>query len=214
MSTADSTNRRHFISSLAGMAGLAAAATVAPWERAGAIQNDSPVKTAWDDSWTQRLGQHRVVFDHSEIDQAPGAWVIPDVMDAYNEVLGTKDADLGMVLILRHLAVPLFFNDALWTKYELGAFIKEKFPDTKKVHALNPMREHVQTLQKRGVTVLGCNRAVQGMSGMLATKAKVDKETMRKEVMENMFPGIILLPNGLYALARAQEVGCALMRQG
>jgi hypothetical protein len=214
MTMPDSTNRRNFIASMAGITGLAAAASVVPWERAGASVDTTKPASAWDDSWTQRLAQHRVVFDHSEIDQAPGAWVIPDVMDAYNEVLGTKDSDLGMVLILRHLAVPLFFNDTLWTKYELGAFIKEKFPDTKKVHATNPMRDHVLALQKRGVTVLGCNRAVQGMSGMLASRAKVDKEVMRKEVMESMFPGVILLPNGLYALARAQEVGCAHMRQG
>jgi hypothetical protein len=35
---------------------------------------------------------------------------------------------------------------------------------------------------------------------------------VRDEVLGGLLPGVTLLPNGLYALARAQDVGCGFMR--
>jgi intracellular sulfur oxidation DsrE/DsrF family protein len=209
--------RRDFLASVAGgVTALAATACALPMQQAGdgAFERSAPAATAqrWDDSWTGRLGRHRVVFDVSELEQAPGPWVVGDVIDAYHEALGTTDRDMGVVLILRHQAVPGFFSDALWAKYELAKNMKEKDPKTKEAWRVNPMRELVTGLQARGVTVLGCNRAVRGFTMRTAKQAGVSEEAMRREVMDNLLPGVILLPNGLYALARAQEVGCSFMR--
>jgi intracellular sulfur oxidation DsrE/DsrF family protein len=203
-----------------GVAGLAVTAC-APMQQAGASVAAMPGATPgatpggarrWDDSWTTRLGRHRVVFDVSELEQAPGPWVVEDVMDAYHEVLGTTDRDMGVVLILRHHAVPLFFGDATWATYELSKDMKEKDPKTNEAYRTNPARELVTKLQGRGVTVLGCNRAVQGFSARTARQTKANVDEVRKGVMDAMLPGITLLPNGLFALARAQEVGCSFMR--
>lgn len=212
MSTADSPDRRHFITSMAGIASLAAVATAVPWERAGASVDRAPAG-AWDDSWTQRLGKHRVVFEQSELEQAPApVWFVSSVMDGFNESLGTTDADLGMVLVLRHRSVPYFFSDAMWAKYDIAKNMKEVDPATKAPYRVNPLREEVQALQKRGVIVLGCGRAVKAFVSRKAEETKADRGVVDAEVRANMFPGVILQPNGLYAVARAQDVGCGVMR--
>jgi hypothetical protein len=36
--------------------------------------------------------------------------------------------------------------------------------------------------------------------------------TVHQELLGNLLPEVTLLPNGLYALARAQDVGCGVMR--
>lgn len=166
----------------------------------------------WDDSWTARLGSHRTVFDVPDLEAEPGADAVPDVMDAYHEVLGTADSDLGFVLVLRHHAVPLFFGDAIWAKYRVSEDMKEKDPNTNAPYKRNPQRELVAKLQQRGVIVLGCNRAVSGFIERTAEQAKARSEDVRREVMASIMPGVILQPNGLYALARAQDVGCGFMR--
>ena len=166
----------------------------------------------WDDSWTTRLGAHRTVFDVSDLEAEPGPDAVPDVMDAYHDVLGTSDADLGFVLVLRHHAVPLFFGDAIWAKYPVSEDMKEKDPNTNAPYKRNPQRDLVAKLQQRGVVVLGCNRAVAGFIVRTADHAKAKTEDVRREVMGSLMPGVILQPNGLYALARAQDVGCGFMR--
>jgi hypothetical protein len=90
--------------------------------------------------------------------------------------------------------------------------MKEKDPVTKAGYKRNPRRELVTRLQERGVIVLGCNKAVNGFIGMIAEQTNVTDADVRPVVMEGLMPGVILQPNGLYALARAQNVGCGFMR--
>lgn len=166
----------------------------------------------WDDSWTRRLGKHRTLFDVAEMEAIPGVGQIPPVMDAYHEVLGVGDDALGFVLVIRHFAVPLFFGDALWQKYEVGTTLKRHDPKTSAPYVYNPMRPLIEMVQKRGVVVLGCSTAVLGFAASYAQKTKADADSVRREVLAGVMPGVILQPNGLYALARAQDVGCGFMR--
>jgi hypothetical protein len=207
--TRQTPDRRQFLASIG-----ASAATLA---LAGCAANGSgltttPHASAWDDSWTQRLGRHRTLFDVPELDATPGVGQVAPVMDAYHEVLGTSDADLGFVLIIRHMAVPLFFNDELWAKYDIGASLKYKDPKTSAPFKYNPVRPLIARAQQRGVIVLGCSTAVVGFAGMTAQKAKTPVAAVKDEVMAGIMPGVILQPNGLYALARAQNAGCGFMR--
>jgi hypothetical protein len=207
-------DRRRFIAGMAG--GLAGAALVAHATALEAATRATPGASrhvsAWDDSWTTKLGRYRTAFDVADIDAERGPDMIGDVMDAYHEAMGTTDADLGFVLVLRHKAVPYFFSDALWAKYEIGKLKTEKDSETKAPYRRNPHREVVTALQKRGVVVLGCNRAVQGFVGRMATETKRPAEEVKRDVMDGLMPGVILQPNGLYAMARAQDVGCGFMR--
>jgi intracellular sulfur oxidation DsrE/DsrF family protein len=46
------------------------------------------------------------------------------------------------------------------------------------------------------------------MSEGYAKKLKLKKEDVLKEFMDNLLPGIQLVPSGIWALNHAQELGC------
>ena len=168
--------------------------------------------STWDDSWTNRLGKYRTVFDVSELEQEPGAYQVVPVMDNYKEALGATDADLGFVLVIRHGAMALAVQDAMWEKYDLGADMKRQDSTTKAPFKRNPLTKTIADCQKRGVVLLGCNTAMNGFSNRTARKAGGDAKAIKAELFANLHPGMILLPTGLYALARAQNVGCGYMK--
>jgi len=168
--------------------------------------------SAWDDSWTGRLGRHRTVFDVSELEQEPGAYQVVPIMDNYKEALGVSDQELGFVLVIRHAAMALAVKDAMWDKYNLGADMKQQDRTTSAPYKRNPLTSTIAECQKRGVVLVGCNVAMNGFSNRVARKAGGDAKAIKAELFANLHPGMIMLPTGLYALARAQNVGCGYMK--
>ena len=236
----ETSTRRDFITGItAGAAGLMAVAC-APGAKAATAPApqgpSSPVTyveekrgnftmlkpSIWDDSWTKRLGKYRTVFDVSELqEQGPGAYQVTAIMDNYKEALGATDADMGFVLVIRHAAMALAVNDAMWEKYNLGVDWKRRddegnvIPDTAGTPATpmkrNPLGRTIAECQTRGVVLLGCNVAMNGFSNRTARRVGGDAKTIKAELFANLWPGLILQPTGLYALTRAQDVGCGYM---
>lgn len=212
-SSIPSPDRRGFIAGIAGgLAGIALTSCAGSLPGAATAAAPTSATGKWDDSWTTRLGHYRTVFDVADMDTEPGVDGMSRVMDGYHEVLGTTDRDLGFVLVIRHRAIPFIFSDALWARYDIAQYIKEKDPVTGQPYKRNPRRELIARLQSRGVTVLGCDRAVRGYIETLAEQTKATADAVRPLVMKELLPGVILQPNGLYALARAQNLGCGFMR--
>jgi hypothetical protein len=221
----ETSDRRAFLGTMtAGVAGLIAVGCAKP---AAGVTAAAPKPTyvettrgnftmlkpsVWDDSWTNRLGKHRTVFDVSELEQEPGAWQVVPIMDNYKEALNASDSDLGFVLVIRHGAMALAVQDAMWDKYNLGADMKQQDSKTKAPYKRNPLTDTIAECQKRGVTILGCNVAMNGFSNRTARKAGGDAKAIKAELFANLHPGMIMLPTGLYALARAQNAGCGYMK--
>ena len=65
-----------------------------------------------------------------------------------------------------------------------------------------------------GHVTLGCNVAFNGFASQTANRVKADRATILAEFKENLLPGVILQPNGIYATLRAQEAGCVYIRAG
>src|SRR5437879_11794171 len=61
-----------------------------------------------------------MIFDAPEVNGGmPVVW--PRVwLNGNNENYATKDADNSAVIVLRHSAIPIAMQDALWAKYKLG----------------------------------------------------------------------------------------------
>jgi hypothetical protein len=236
----DSSTRRDFITGMtASAAGLMAVACASGTSAAAApapLGVPSPVSyvestqgnysmlkpSVWDDSWTRRLGKYRTVFDVSELqEQGPGVYQVTAIMDNYKEALGATDADLGFVLVIRHGAMALAVNDAMWEKYNLGVDWKRRDDDGNVIPAdpnapaapmkRNPLGRVIGECQKRGVVLLGCNVAMNGFSNRTARRVGGDAKAIKAELFANIWPGMILLPTGLYAVTRAQDVGCGYM---
>jgi hypothetical protein len=227
----DPSTRRDFITGLTvGAAGLMAAACTP-----GATAQTAPTPTAaagpvsyiettrgnftmlrpatWDDSWTKRLGKYRTVFDVSELTNDAALYQVEPILDNYKEALGATDADMGFVLIIRHAAMAMAVQDAMWDKYNLRADMKRSedsdAPPTPPKG--NPFARTISDCQKRGVTILGCNVAMNGFSNRTARRVGGDAKAIKAELFANLWPGMILLPTGVYALTRAQDVGCGYM---
>ena len=64
----------------------------------------------------------------------------------------------------------------------------------------------------RGLTVLVCNRATMNTARGAAERAKRDVAQVQTEFRNGLVPGALLMPDGIFALVRAQNAGCALMR--
>ncbi|HJU64121.1 MAG TPA: hypothetical protein VJ596_00530 [Gemmatimonadaceae bacterium] len=232
------THRRGFLARLAaGAAALAgggavlsraeAQGTPGPrWERRP-VDVANEARAPWDDSWVSRLkGKHKQVFDAPEIANGTVLHQARTYMKGYEVVYGATDADMSAVLVIRHAAVPMVLGDELWERHDFGREHKLKDPATGQRTRRNPFINvkpgdrysmvwpdgALDTLLARGVTVLACNLALMGVAGMIAQKEKLDNEAARSRLLANLVPGVIIMPSGIFAVARAQEAGCNYIR--
>jgi hypothetical protein len=199
--------RRGFIGDLAiGAGGGIALSTLLPAASA-AMEPGSQPAAAWDMSWVERLtGKYRAVFDSPDFNDGRVFTDATLFMSGSQEVYGVGDADTQAVIVIRHIAIPLAYNDAMWAKYPLA-----------EMHGLsggqrNPYMNELTTLRGRGAILLGCNRAANRLGGQVASRVNRDAASVRADMLANLVPGMILLPNGIFATLRAQQAGCAFMK--
>jgi len=223
-SSTSATPRREFIGQLATAAvALAGTACVSPSfasSQGTPAASPSPTpprpasKTVFDDSWTQRLtAKHKAVFDSPEIFGGAAIYQAELWASGYKEMYNLGDADTQAVLVLRHAAVPMVINDAMWSKYEIGKLRKVK-DDNGAWATANPYTKSLADAHQRGTTILGCNLAAMGVAAAIARATKQDVEAVRQEIRGSLVPGALLMPSGIFALHRAQEAGCTYMRAG
>ena len=178
-------------------------------------------------SWTAKLNgkKLRTVFDAPEINSALALHQANAVINNYRDVAGIPENDLGLVVVIRHRAIPMAFNDAIWEKYEAGVDLKLKDPTTGAPAKRNPVlsvtkedkhglvdhETSLNSLYDRGVIFLGCNNAAMGWAYMLAKKSGAKVDDVKQELKANVIPGMTLLPTGIFAVVRAQNVGCSYM---
>lgn len=244
--TPDTRPRREFLGQLAATVALASvacapAASTAPVPApapgrstgsalaAGAAATPKPQQPVhWDDSWTTRVlaAKHKAVFDGPEIADGEAlsqAWLF---YEGLSVVSGVVDADVVPVVVMRHMGVPVAFNDHLWDKYQLGKWLKQKDPTTGKPARRNPYAHAEKTdkyanvapdgtlpeLHRRGTVLLACSRAASYFAYQIAERTKQPFPQVKDEVKANLVDGVILQPSGVYAVLRAQEVGCGYIR--
>lgn len=212
-------DRRVFLGQLGT---VAASLTVHPDElRATAAQHGGE----WDTSWLDRLAsaQYRVVFNTSEVNEGNVLSYVSSFLDDFHTVHGTSDQQTRAVVVFRRLGTPMALNDALWERYAIGEDLKITDQNTKALATRNVFwkprdgatgweaQYAIEPLQRRGLISLVCNVALSNMAARMARKLQRDPEVVKAEWRENLIPGAILVPSGIYALIRAQNAGCAYM---
>lgn len=183
----------------------------------------------WDMSWVDRLtAPRRQVFDAPEIAEGTVLSQARLFYVNYKEILGVEPKDLNAVIVIRHAAVPMLWNDAIWAKYP---FIGKKWtklndPTTGKPALRNPFINGkpddkyaytwpdggLDQLVARGAIVLGCAMAIRRRAGMLARETGQKPDDVHAEVKANLVPGTILMPSGVFGVLRAEEAGCSYIR--
>ena len=168
------------------------------------------------EGWLNKItGKHKMLFDAPEINGGmPVIW--PRVwLNGNNENYGTKDMDNSAVIVLRHSAIPIAMQDALWEKYKLGEVFNVKngdVPATKNgfadVMPLPLPGTGLKALLASGAQVGCCNVALTVYSGMVAQKMGLDAAAVKADWVAGLIPGVQVVPSGVLAVARAQEKGC------
>lgn len=204
--------------SLGGLGSLVAPAAAAAREP-GATRPASPNPEF--EAWLNKIvGRHKMVYDVPEPHEGFGfAWARV-FLDTTNETYGTTDADNSVVIVLRHSGIPFGIQTPMWAKYKFGTAFKIDDPATKGPAVRHPLINlkpgdvpipgmGVDELLAKGVLVGVCNIALTFNSMRLAMETGIPPETIKKEWVANLLPGVQVLPSGVIAVNRAQEKGCA-----
>ena len=223
------TNRREFIEHIAATAMFGALPLTSLPSAFGAFTAPANANASgFDFSWVNKLKgkTHKAIFDCAEVDSGYGVWRAGMWEPQYHAELGVKPTDTATVLVLRHAALVLAFQQDFWDKYAIGADDKVTHPITQQSTDRNPAllsstRSEIDAqfdafalpnfISKGGI-VLGCNVAMQFFSMGLAKKANISVDEARSRAVAAMLPGVTLQPSGVFGCVRAQEAGCVYVR--
>jgi intracellular sulfur oxidation DsrE/DsrF family protein len=219
-------SRRGFLGTLATGAAALGAATLAAPLSVSANALDTSIGGGSDaDAWFKQVkGKHRIVFDVPEAKGIfPFAW--PRVFLMTNGATGTPEKDCGVVVILRHNAIPFAMEDSLWAKYKFGEFFHQNDPETNQpstrnpywkpkegafsVPGIGPVSIGINELQESGVMFCVCDAALTVYTAAMAQSAGTNAADLKKEWVAGLLPGFQIVPSGVWAVGRAQERGCA-----
>jgi hypothetical protein len=207
-----------FLAASVALTAHAAALHAKPTTTASSIEPSS--------RWLKGLtAKHRQFFDRP----APGGGVplvhVMNYYDTYNKAFGVKDADINAVLTFYGATTFYGLNDAVWAKYQLGEFLDTNDPATGKPATTNPWRAapvilgmtippaSLESLHKRGATLILCNNALTIFSGLLAQKRGLDAQAVYQDLKANILPGVDLVPGMVVAVEQAQRAGLSYHRQ-
>lgn len=206
------TPRRGFLGQVAAAAvGVGAASLLPASAHAAAFASTAvdPQLEAW---FGKLTGKHKTVFDATEPnDGMPAIW--PRIYLNTTDATYPGEKAVAMV-ILRHGGLGMGFTDGVWAKYGMGEIFKvmvDGKPAMKNPYAsitgLPIPGLGIAELLKGGVLVGACDVALSVYSNAVATKMKLDPAAVKKEWVAGLFPGIQVVPSGVFAVARAQEFG-------
>jgi hypothetical protein len=213
--------RREFMGLATAMAAVGVAAAL-PASIANAADGASTPFTRWLDTID---GKHRVVLDMREHNDGMAlAWAWVYFLTA-SEAYGVPENEVGVVLVIRHNAIPVALDDSAWRKYDLGEMFKINDPDTGKPAVQNPFYltmngegflpdMALQKLIDRGVNVGACDMAIHHYSSVAAQEMGMRHEDVKADWNQAVLPGVSHMPSGLVACQGAVSRGCAYLYAG
>lgn len=232
---ADSSSRRSFFSRLsAGLAAFGVGAGSAQAQsseptRSTARSAFTPASHREDDWYDTLPGKHRIFLDALSPRGAGEAIAFAtNTFIANKSGYGLGDADVAIVICLRHLATPFAYTDAMWAKYgsTMAAHLKFEDPKTKRAPSINvyntsgfdealPNRNiPLDTLAKRGVHFAVCGLATRLHASNIARAHGLSIDEALKELGANLVPNGHIVPAGVVAVNRAQEHGYSFLYVG
>jgi intracellular sulfur oxidation DsrE/DsrF family protein len=208
--------RREFLGGLA-----ATAAAIGLGDLIAGAQAADPVATTEFQSWLESIpGKYRQVYDAPSPNNGFALiWSHVFLMtgaQGYN----VPESELGVVVVLRHSAIPIAFRDEAWDKYKLGEYFKVNDPATKSPALRNPYAYNkpgdmplpeaaLEKLVARGVKIAVCNTAIHHQSARLAQQLGLPHETVKRDWLAAVLPGVQVVPSGVLAVNGAQAKGCS-----
>jgi intracellular sulfur oxidation DsrE/DsrF family protein len=212
-----SNGRRALLGGLgvAAMAGVAlGSATAEAKQKSGKFEPRRHELDAWMDAIP---GDHRVFIDTDAASGASNALrYATNILNAQVNAYKGKEADMAIIVCLRHASTMYGFVDAMWEKYgaTFGAMGRmggaggaaDAAPQTK-----NAQTAALAAAAGKGVHFAICDAATTLMSGMAARAAGKEQQEVHDELVANLIPNGHMVPAGVMAVTRAQEYGYSLL---
>jgi intracellular sulfur oxidation DsrE/DsrF family protein len=231
-------SRRQFFGRLLGAA--AGGASLGAVAQVEAAQTSTGPAT-----WLANMkGTNRAFFDFPQHKAGVPLLHILNYFNGYQTAMGAGAGQVSAVGTFYGIggqsSIPLAFNDAMWAKYELGAYTGMKTADGKPytrnvMHRPQAGDTHllmqamqvphiamfdgvmpaigIESLQKMGTTFLMCNNAFVGWCAELDARGKGKAANLEAELRANLLPGIVVVPAMVIAIEQAQRAGIAYNRQ-
>ena len=215
--------RRSFLSRLGvGLAAFGAALVPAP---VSAAQSPAaappppwqPTRHTQDDWLDQVPGQHRLVFDTTMPEGLGNALLYANNFYLANQNgYGLGNADVAIVIVMRHASTLFAYNDAMWAKY--GTVLAQRSnlidPKTSQAPKVNIQGSTVDGLTKKGMHVAVCQMATRRFAGAIAQATGGNADAVYTELVGNLVGNAHMVSAGIVAVNRAQERGYAFASVG
>src|SRR4051812_48429582 len=197
------------------------------------------------DDWIREVkGTHRCLFDFPQHKNGMPLLHILNYLNTYSAAYKTGAGEVGAVGTFYSVggqsSIALAFNDAVWAKYGVGAYLALKDaagkPYTRNVFNqptsgdLHLVMEAIQSpaipalagaipalgianLQKMGAKFLLCANALGLWCLELEARGKGKASEIEADLRANMLPGVSIVPAMVIAIEKAQEAGIKYNRQ-
>ena len=183
-----------------------------------------------EDAWLDAMpGKHRTVIDTFSVNGAGNALLFANNLFISNAAgYRLTDADVAVVITLRHASVGFAFTDAMWAKYSvgLGEGLALTDPKTRQLPVVNlynaqghgtALPNYGQTISavaKRGTHFAVCQMATSRVAGRIAASVGATQDAIYKELTANLIPNAHMMASGVLAVTRAQEYGYTVLSAG
>ncbi|WP_026442391.1 hypothetical protein [Pseudacidobacterium ailaaui] len=225
-------SRRTFVSSAtAGLAALGALSSAAEGH-AQLVWTSKNWKLAEFETLLREPARIRQVYDVTQIGEGKFLNNIKNSLNGLRFGFNVPATQIKVVGALHGPANLLNYDDFIWEKYEIGAWLKVNDPATGKPAVRNPFFKStvsnksedlsrlndknsfyqdtsMETLQARGVTFLSCHTATEEQARVLIQRnnwAK-DPEEIVREMLSHILPGVLVVASMVAAIALLQAEG-------
>ena len=176
------------------------------------------------DEWLDTVpGKHRTFIDCASVNAAGAGMLYANNLYVANaKGYQLKEADVAVVVCLRHFATVFAFNDAMWAKYgqALSDAVSFVDPKTKQAPSKNLLDDPafsqlpvstISSVTQRGTQFAVCDMATNMLAGLVAASTKGVQDAIYQEFVRNLIPNSHLMAAGVVAVNRAQEYGYTLL---
>lgn len=146
-----------------------------------------------------------------------------NALNAYEYSYGLGAGSLATLAVLIGPSIVLALNNAMWSKYHIGAAFKVDSTNTYyqadsnldlSASPDNPNGIYqdwsAQALLKRGASFMVCHNATTAVAAVLGQGANIDPATALSDFEHNLLPGFVMVPAGVAAVQSAQSNGWKL----
>ena len=227
-------NRRSFVSTAAtGVAALATLGTACRETEAQLVYTKSDWKLSEFNQLAKNPARVKQVYDIIPIAEGRFLSNIKNSLNGLHFGFGIPEEQIKIVAALHGPANMLNYDDSIWNKYQIGAWLKVTDPSTGQPAVKNPFYPSkagtplhyssdnpdsdeslyqdtsIQALQHRGVKLLACHTATEEQARALIAHNRLTQqpEEIVKEMLAHTLPEVLVVASMVAAIALLQTDG-------